>query len=60
MERETKGPESRQHRTTPVLRRPDAGEGVHGPARRERHALRCVVPEHADRDAVHEPLNNNC
>ena len=39
----------------PVLRRPDAGEGVHLPPRRERDAPRRVVPEHADRDAVDEP-----
>jgi hypothetical protein len=40
----------------PVLRRPDAGVGVHGLARRERHAVaRRVVAEHADGDAVDVP-----
>ena len=40
----------------PVLRRPYAGVGVHGLARRERHAVaRRVVAEHTDGDAVDVP-----
>jgi len=40
----------------PILRRPDAGVGVHGPARRVRHAVALlVVAEHTDGDAVNVP-----
>ena len=40
----------------PVLRRLDAGVGVHGPARWVRHAVAfLVVAEHTDGDAVNVP-----